>query len=137
MSDISVTAAQVGLVKPLEARIVPYLAGATITAGQAIYRYTDGTAKLTDANTAPQFRGVALNGGAAGQAIDVCESGLLYGFGLSGLNADAMVYLSNTEGALGASAGSTSVVAGRIVCLTDKSATKVLQVFARPEADWS
>ncbi len=138
MTAVTVTAAQVGLVKPREAKVVPYLAGATITAGQAVYRYTDGTAKLADANGSGtlQFRGIALNGGGSGQAIDVCEQGLLYGFTLSG-NADTIIYLSNTAGALDTAAGSTAVAAGRVVCLTDKSATKVLEVVAQPEADWA
>jgi hypothetical protein len=139
MTAIAVTAAKVAVVKPSEAKIVPYIAGATITAGQAVYRYTDGTAKLADADGSGTYqpRGIALNGGGAGQAIDVLEDGDVYGFTLTSMNADAIAYLSNTAGGLATAAGSHSAAVGRVVCLTDKDATKVLHVFAQNEADWS
>jgi hypothetical protein len=84
-----------------------------------------------------QVRGIALNGGGAGQAIDVLQDGECYGFSLSGLNYDAAVYLSNTAGALGTAAGSTSAVCGRVAALSDSSLTKVLRVFVQWEADWA
>ena len=140
MADITVTAALVGLVDPQKAEVRSYIAAATITKGQAVYITTSGTVGLADANDTGtrQFRGVALNGGAAGQAIDVCHEGELYGFTLAG-NAESLVYLSNTAGALAtvASVGGTSVVAGRVVCLADKSLTKVLRVTTHWKADWS
>jgi hypothetical protein len=45
--------------------------------------------------------------------------------------------LSHTAGALADAAGSTSVVAGRIVCLADSNLSKVLRVFTKWEADWA
>ena len=139
MTDITVTAAQVGLVDPIKAKVRSYIAGATITKGQAVYiDPTTGKVNLADANGSGtlQFRGIALNGGAAGQAIDVCEEGLLYGFTLAG-NYDSLVYLSNTAGALADAGGGTTVVCGRVAPLADRSITKVLHVFSRPSADWS
>ena len=138
MSDITVTAAKVGLVDPLKATVRSYIATETITKGQAVYILTTGKVGVADANAAGkfQFRGIALNGGGAGQAIDVCHDGELYGFTLSG-NADAKIYLSDTVGALADSNGSYTVVAGRIVCLADSNLTKVLRVFTQWEADWS
>jgi hypothetical protein len=138
MADITVTAAQVGLVDPIKATVKSYIATETITKGQAVYILTTGKVGLADANASgkKQFRGIALNGGGAGQAIDVLHDGECYGFTLAG-NADAMIYLSHTAGALADAAGSTSVVAGRIVCLADSNLSKVLRVFTQWEADWA
>ena len=140
MADITVTAALVGLVDPMKADVRSYIAAATITKGQAAYITTSGTVGVADADDTGtrQFRGIALNGGAAGQAIDVCHEGEVYGFTLAG-NANALVYLSNTAGALATagSVGGTTVVAGRIVCLANKDLTKVLRVTTRWKADWA
>jgi hypothetical protein len=140
MTDLTVTAAQVGVVDPTKAVIKTYIAAAAITKGQAIYQNTSGKADLADANGSGtlQFRGIALNTVGAGDAVDVCEDGEVYGFGLSGLNYDALVYLSNTAGALADGAGGTSVVCGRVNALTDNpTLTKVLRVFVRRSADWA
>lgn len=139
MADITVTAAQVGLVDPQKATVKPYVAAATITKGQAVYITSSGTANLADANGSGtlQFRGIALSGGGAGQAIDVCEDGELYGFTLSGVAYDGLIYLSNTAGALADAAGGTSVVCARVAPMSDKDKTKVLRVFVRREADWA
>ena len=51
MADIAVTAAQVGLVDPLKATVKSYIAGATITKGQAVSMATDGTVDPSDAST--------------------------------------------------------------------------------------
>lgn len=143
MTDIVVTAAQVGVVDPLKAHIKSYVAGATITKGQAVYLTTAGLVGVADANgsaPAPQFRGVALNGGGAGQAIDVLHDGECYGFTISGLNVGALVYLSDEAGKLADAAATNpgyTVVAGRVSCLADKDKTKVLRIQTNWLADWA
>lgn len=134
MSDITVTAAQVGVVYPEKADIFDMIAGATITAGQAVYQTSAGKADLADANGSGtlQFRGIALNGGGAGQAISVLKRGHVYGFTVTSQSYDAALYVSNTAGALADSAGGTTINAGRVVALPDASATKVVYI----EADW-
>ncbi len=138
MADIVVTAAKVGAVNPDEAEITSRIATATITRGQALYTLTTGKVGVADANVSgkEQFRGIALNGGGAGQAIDVLSRGEVEGFTLAG-NADTLVYLSNTAGALADAAGTMTVVAGRVVCRSNKSLTKVLFVDVAWHADWS
>lgn len=138
MSDITVTAAKVALVDPIKATVRSYIATETITAGQAVYILTTGKVGVADANAAgkQQFRGIALNGGGAGQAIDVVHDGEVTGFTLSG-NADTMLYLSDTAGALADSAGTMTVVCGRVECLADKDLTKVARIFVQWEAAWS
>lgn len=136
MADLTVTAAQAAVVFPDNAEIYDFEAAETITAGQAVYINSSGkvaTASAAIAGTAA-FRGVALNGGAAGQAISVLKKGHIYGFDLSGLAYDAAVYLSDTGGALADAAGTVSKQVGIVVPLNDTGTlTKVLYV----NADWS
>jgi hypothetical protein len=142
MADITVTAAQVGLVDPTKAEVKTYIAAATITKGQAVYLTTSGTTGVADASSGGgaliQGRGVALCGGGAGQAIDVLHDGEVYGFSVSSMNVGAIVYLSNTAGALADAAGDVTVRLGRVTCLADKSATKVVRIAVDwAAADWS
>ncbi len=138
-ADITVTAAKVGLVDPMKATVKSYIASTTITKGQAVYITTAGKVALADDNAsgAHQFRGIALNGGGAGQAIDVCEDGELYGFTLTNVAYDGICYLSQTAGALYDTAVGNNIVCGRAVPLADPDLTKVLRVFVQREADWS
>ena len=60
MSDITVTAAKVGLVDPLKATVRSYIATETITKGQVVNILTTGKVGVADANAAGkfQFRGI-------------------------------------------------------------------------------
>jgi len=131
VGDIAVTAAQVAPVFPEKAEIFTGIAGVTITAGQALYIIAaDGKLGLADENESAEASfvwGIALNGGGAGQAIDVLRRGHVYGFGVSALNAALEVSLSNTAGAL-LDTGATTNIVGRVVRLSDASMTKVLFV---------
>lgn len=134
MTDIALVAAQIAPVYPEKAEIFDAIAAATITAGQALYFDSAGKVNLADANGSGtlQFRGIALNGGGAGQAISVLKKGHCYGFTVSGVAYDAALFLSNTAGAFGDSAGATSINCARVVALPDSSLTKVTYI----EADW-
>lgn len=127
-TDISVTAAQVApvFVKFGKSEIYTGIAGVTITAGQAIYVVAaTGLLALADADTgagdqAAQFRGIALNGGGAGQAIDYIQHGCVYGFDLSSESYDDELFLSATPGAIADAADSTNtVIVGRVFPLSD------------------
>ena len=134
-ADLVVTAAQVAVVDPGAAEIYDFVAGATITAGQAVYLASTGKVGLADANGTGtrQFRGIALNGAGAGGAVSVLKRGRVHGFTISALAYDAIAYLSDTVGALNDTASSTLTVhCGRVVALSDSDLTKVLYV----EADW-
>jgi len=151
-NDIDVTAAQVAPVfeKFGKAEIYDHVAGVTITAGQAVYIVSaTGLLALADADLTGagaqscQFRGIALNGGGAGQAISVLMHGCVYGFDLSDENYDAIIYLSATAGALADDADSTNTVrVGRVYPLSDTNTsgvpTKVLFIDVdMAAADWS
>lgn len=139
MADLDFTAAQVDLVYPDDAIVRTMLCVAAITRGQAVYQTAAGLAGVADANDAgkQQFRGIALAGGGIGQAIDVCLKGELYGFDLSGMNHDAIAYLSDTAGDLADAAGTMTVNAGRVVAIPDQDKTKVLRIEADYLRAWS
>lgn len=139
MTDIALTAAQIKLVDPEEAEVYDFIAGVTITAGQAVYVNSSGKAALADANGSGtlQFRGIALNGGGAGQAISVLKRGRCYGFTVSSVAYDAILYISNTAGALADAGGGTTINAGRVVPMSDASLTKVVYIDADWLRDWS
>lgn len=127
MTAVTVTAAQVAPIfeKFGKAEVYTGVAGATITAGQAVYLVNaTGLLGLADCDTGAgdneaQFRGIALNGGGAGQAIDYIMHGCVYGFTLTG-NFDTIIYLSATPGALDTGTGATNVVpVGRVFPLSD------------------
>jgi len=133
MTDIVVTAAQVGRVHPDKDEVLPVKLAATVTAGQVLYQTTSGTFDLADANGSGtiQARGVALEGGAAGAWIPMMKRGWLYGYAVSALNGDALLYLSVTPGALADATGGTNVVCGLVIPVSD--ATKAVYV----EFDWT
>ena len=140
MTAVTVTAVRVALVDPLKAVVKSYIAGVTITKGQSVYIIA-ATGKLglctgAAANQAAQFRGIALNGGGAGQAIDVVEDGEVSGFTLAG-DYDTIIHQGDTAGALDTATGSVQVHVGRVAPMSDADRTKVLRVFVRREADWS
>lgn len=140
MADLTVTAAQVDPVFPNDAIIRDYIAVEAITKGQPVYFTTAGKVGIADANAAgkQQFRGLALKTVGAGQPVSVLHEGEVGGYGVSGLNADALVYLSDTAGALADAAGTMTVVAGRVKVITDGGTpTKVLYVKTQWEANWA
>lgn len=80
MSDLTITAANV--IADPSAKVSSYTAGATITAGQVVYwDSTTSTVKLADSDSATAAArspiGIALNGAASGQPVQVATSGLV------------------------------------------------------------
>lgn len=131
MADLTVTKARVAPVFPLKSEIYDLIASETISAGQAVYVTAAGKAGVAGgAGVSPvnRFRGIALNDAGAGQAVSVLVKGAVAGFDLSGVAYDGIVYVSNTLGALGDVAGTTSLAVGKVMPLTDKDLTKILMV---------
>lgn len=126
MADLVLTADRI---RPLDenAIIFPMIAAEAITPGQIVYQTSAGKAGVADANDAgkQQARGVAMNGGGAGQEIDVLVFGRVGGFTISQAY-DARLFLSDTAGAVADAAGTMTVPVGRVVPLTDPSLTKVI-----------
>lgn len=138
MATVAVTTTQVNALDPIKCTIRSYVAAVAITRGQAIYINTAGKVAPADSDGSGtrQFRGIALKTVGAGQAVDVLHDGEIAGFGVSALNCDTLVYVGTVAGTL--ITGTGGAAAGRVVALTDMpTATKVLRIFTRWEADWS
>jgi hypothetical protein len=136
MADLTVTAARIAPVNETQYVAKTFIANGAITAGQAVYLNTSGkvaTARANATGTINGLVGVALNGGAAGDAIEVMIRGSVYGFTLSGMNTGTKAYVSSaTAGALADTAvtgtGNFAVPIGTVVPMSDPSLTKVLWV---------
>ncbi len=100
MADLSVTAAN--CLAGAGAVTEDGVAGATITAGQACYRDSDGSYKLADADGSSALirttRGIALNGASAGQPLRIQKQGEIT-LGAT-LTAGVTYYLSGTAGGI-------------------------------------
>jgi len=139
MTAITIRTAGVNLVHSDKAEILDLIAAEAITAGQPVYQTTAGKAGVADANASgkQQFRGIALKTTAAGKPCPVLKRGFIAGYALSGVAYDGAVYLSDTAGSLDDTAGTMTVVCGRVVGLTDPDITKVLFVDADYVRAWS
>ena len=89
-----------------------------ITPGQA-GRIDTGNGKATKANAsnAAEARvfGISASSSARNTGVTLIRKGILDGFDLSGLAFDALIYLSNTDGALSTDPGTVNVVVGRVI----------------------
>lgn len=138
MADLTVTAAKVAPLNPLQSEFITFIAASAITAGQPCYQTSAGKAAPADANAAglQQVRGIAVNAAAAGQPVDLIVKGLLGGFTISQAY-DTRIFVSDTVGALADAAGTMSVPVGRVVGLTDKAITKAQFVDISYAAQWA
>jgi hypothetical protein len=133
MADYTLTAASV--LKGANASTATGIAGATITAGQALYIDTTASnvLKLADADAslaASTVAGIALNGGATGQPITYVTDDDDFTHGLATPAASDVIILSSTAGALCPVSDLSSGEFPQIVMVA-KSATKaVLKLVA-------
>lgn len=85
---------------------------------EAVRFATDGTVTPANGTTSTEanFQGVAsIASERVGKAITVVRDGLLdVGEALAGLAPGAPIYLSDTDGSLATTAGTTSVIVGRV-----------------------
>lgn len=117
MSDIDlVTADRVNLVEDMGQQKT-LVAAEAITAGAPVYITSAGKFANADGNGSGTTHpyGIALRTVAAGIAVTAIKRGVMDGWDLSGLAYDDPVYMSDTVGRIGTTAGSTSVVLGRVV----------------------
>lgn len=132
--ELALTAAQIAAVYPDRAEIYDVIAAATIAAGEAVYFDSNGKGNVADANGSGtlQFRGICLRAVTAGQVFPLLKRGHCYGYTVSAINGDTVLYLSDTAGDIATSAGSTTINVGRVVALPDGNNTKVVYI----DADW-
>lgn len=133
--ELALTVAQISAVDPAKAEIFDFVATEAIAAGEAVYQATTGKVGVADANGSgkQQFRGIALRAAAAGQVVPVLKKGRCYGFTVSAVDCDTILYLSDTAGDIATSAGTMTVAVGRVVALPDRgNLTRVVYI----DADW-
>lgn len=134
MTAITVTSAQVALIKPVASVTFNAICNTTITKGELVFfSSSNGRLARTSASGAGTAKcvGMALESGTAGQTISVLQRGLVYGATLSG-NYGADVYASDTTGGLDTAAGTVSLIVGKVFPMPDNPAslTKVLYINA-------
>ncbi len=141
MADLTVTPARLRIIESIEARLIPMIAGVAITKGQAVYRHTDGTARVARGNAVGTSKvvGIATKNAPVGVAFEALYHGRLEGFDLSGVNPGVTVSLSaGTAGALNDAAttgvGNVAVPVGTVHVMTDVPMTKFLFVDVRQNA---
>lgn len=141
MADIALVAASIAPVFVERSEIISGVATEAITPGQILYRVAaTGKFGIADANAAgkQQARGIALEAAGAGQALSILKRGYVYGYTVSALNNDALLYLSDTAGALADAAGTMTVRIGRVESLSDTpNFTKVVWFDAGGVTVWS
>lgn len=133
MAAIALTAPTSRNISPVrvhQCRINPYIASVAITAGLPVYLVT-ATGKVAPTSSAANnalavFLGIALNSVGPGKAVEVLEEGYADGFEVQALAFGAAVYLNDAAGVLGTTAGTVSVVVGRVVPVSDKDPATAL-----------
>ncbi len=135
MTDLLVTEKQVAPVFPQKAEIYSFIASEALKAGDVVYLVAStGKVAKADANGSGgenDFLGVAMQTVGAGQVVSILTRGHVAGFDVSGLDYGATVYLSDTAGLLADSAGTTVLLAGCVLPLSDKDRTKILFIQGR------
>lgn len=126
MANYTLTAASVLASATAQKKLA--VAGATITAGQAIYLDASDSnkAKLADANVSAAvaaLAGIALNGASAGQPISYVEADDDFTHGLTTVAAGDIIILSATAGAFCPAADLASA-SYPVVAMVATSATK-------------
>jgi hypothetical protein len=133
MADIALdTTRSVNLVFVENAEIRDFKILEELTVGQVAYIAASGKAGVADANDAgkQQARGLVVK--RIGNTVSLLKRGYVSGFVLTGQAYDCQIFLSNTAGAMGDSAGAMSVPVGRVSNLNNDSLTKILYV----DFDW-
>lgn len=120
MANINlVTADRVRIVESLEQLTLP--AAEAIVAGAPV-RIDPTTGKFTNANgtttTENRVYGIADKSVAANYPLTAIKKGVIDGFDFAANNYDAQMYLSDTDGRIGDTAGTVSTPIGRVIPAT-------------------
>jgi len=135
MADITVTAANVRRLNSSTDEVHQFIAGVTITAGQVVAQNSSGALVLADGSAAgtAMGKGVALNGGVAGDVIAVMKRGKVTGYTTNLPAYEGKVYISDTAGAFADAAGTKGASVGVVIASAEATVQKQLYV----EFDWA
>lgn len=134
MAAITVTAAEVKLLKPDEAEVSIEVLGAALAPGTAVaIDRTTGKVVAADANAAgiQEAIGILLADArtganstfASGATVNVCRRGLVGGFDLSDLDPGDPAFVGDTAGVLDTAAGTATWRIGRVQGIWDQGDT--------------
>lgn len=133
MADLTLTAAQFRPMEGIELRTLNGIADEAITAGQVLYRKTNGKFGVARGNAVgtSKVAGIASSSAAAGAGVEAIYHGRVVGWDLSSINGGVTVYLSITAGGLIADAaavgtGNVVVPLGQVHAMSDRDVTKYL-----------
>lgn len=134
MADLALVAAEISAVYPNFAEVYSFIAGTTITAGQVIAFNTstdDDKVYIGDGNDGDldQPIGVALEGGASGQAIPVQVRGFIEGFTVAAIANYTLLFLSDTAGVIATTGAESTANAAMGRIMPNSQSTPLLLVF--------
>lgn len=130
MADLNVLtyasgASMVAVADEHHSEIYPKVPSYTTAPGDVVFLDAAGKATKTT-GSAVTTCGLALEKAGTRQAVSVLKRGVVGGFDLSAVAYGAKIYLSDTAGKLSTTAGTTSVVVGKVIAASDPLLTKVL-----------
>lgn len=128
MADIVVTNSQVAVIDREQSEIYPMVPAVALLQGQAVYLNNAGKAALAIATAAGTVKtgGIALEKAGVRAGVSILKKGKVGGFAVSGLAYGALIYSSDTAGAVADAAGTSSQVVGKVVPMSDQDLTKVI-----------
>lgn len=144
MADIALVTADKVNVGTLTVLQHTFIAASAITAGAPCYVVAaTGKAAHSDANGAGVIAscwGIATASVAAGQCVTLIRCGIMDGWDLSNLNFGDPVYVSDTVGRLGETAGTAAIIVGTVIPANGQplgsTADKVLLVERHPASQY-
>jgi hypothetical protein len=109
MADLTATPANVRIVRGIEARLRPIKMDVAVTAGQPVYKKSNGNGAIARANAVGTSKlfGIATESVGAGDTCSCMYHGGLAGLGVDAVDPGTIIYLSVTTGGLLADAAAT------------------------------
>lgn len=128
MANIVVTAAQVAPIDLEQSEVYSFVPAVALARGQATYLNSAGKVALGIATAAGTIKtgGIALESAGVRQGVSILKRGKVAGYAVSALAYGALIYSSDTAGAVSDTAGTTSQVVGKVVPMSDNDLTKVV-----------
>lgn len=142
MADLALTADLISPVWPDKSEIYSAIAAESITAGQVVAFDTgedDDKLYVADGNDGDldQPVGVALEAGGAGQVIPYLMRGFVEGYTVSAIANFTQLWLSDTAGAIGTTAGTSNAPVGRIMPNSQPTPRLLVFINCDVSTQWS
>lgn len=142
MADLALTADLISLVWPDKSEIYTFIAAESITAGQVVAFDTgedDDKLYIADGNDGDldQPVGIALKSKGAGQAVPVLMRGFVEGYTVQSTANFTQLWLSDTAGAIGTTAGTSNAPVGRIMPNAQSTPRLLVYIDCEVKTQWT